>query len=110
MKNFLIGLIIGLLLCGGAAFFVAPGIKKAAYDSGFETGNKKGITTGTSAGVTQGIEECKAQIKQAHDRDSTALVQKAIEAKRKAEYKAKKVVKEVQNWHVIDGKIADPVQ
>jgi hypothetical protein len=107
MKKILIGLIIGLVL-GVAAFFMAmSGIKQTAYDSGYSVGNKAGITSGTTIGIAQGVAQVKA-MEQQHA-DSLAAAEKSKMAVQKSMHKHVKVVKETQNWHVIDGKIADPI-
>jgi len=109
MKKFFIGLVLGIILSGVACYLAIPGIKQTAYDSGYETGNKKGITTGTNAGITEGIAQVKAI--QKHEQDSTAIIQKNWEAQRRAARRHKEQeIKPVQNWHVIDGKIDDPVK
>ena len=107
MKNFLIGLLIGIVLCSVACFLVFPTIKETAYNTGYDAGNKKGISTGTATGITQGIAEMQAR--QKHERDSLSIVEKNQAVIWKATHKPKKVVEQVQNWHVIDGKVADPV-
>jgi len=110
MKKIMIGLALGIVLCGAAYFLTIPQVKQAEYDRGYNDGNKKGITAGTTAGIAQGVADMQAQQKQIHERDSIAMVQKQHElAMQKAAAKPKKVVKEIQNWHVIDGKIGDPV-
>ena len=111
MKNIFIGLIIGVVLCGLAGFLALPGIKKTAYDSGVEEGTKKGIAQGTTAGIAQGIAQLKAEQMQKHEQDSLAAVKRYKEARRKAAAMRKPVEKPkpVQNWHVINGKIDDPI-
>lgn len=110
MKNIFIGLIIGILLCGLGGFLALPGIKKTAYDSGVEEGTKKGMAQGTTAGIAQGIAQLKAEQMQKRQQDSLAAVKRFKEAKRRAAM-TKKVEKPkpVQNWHVINGKIDDPI-
>ncbi len=108
MKKILIGLIIGLVL-GVAAFFMAmSGIKQTAYDSGYSAGNKAGITSGTTIGISQGVAQVKA-MEQQHADSVAAAAEQAKLAEQKTMRKHVKVVKEIQNWHVIDGKIADPI-
>lgn len=107
MKKVFLGLFLGLLLSGIIAFLMIPKVKQTAYDNGFNEGNKQGISTGTAAGITQGIAQVQAS--EQHERDSVAIVEKNEAARIKAAYKPRKVVKPTQNWHVIDGKIADPV-
>jgi len=108
MKKVLIGLIIGFLIAGAAGFIVIPGIKQTAYDAGFQDGNKKGVADGTRAGIVQGIADIKAI--QKHQQDSVAQVRRNEEEQRKAAARrAKKPAPVVQNWHVIDGKISEPV-
>ncbi len=110
MKNIFIGLIIGVVLCGLAGFLALPGIKKTAYDSGVEEGMKKGMAQGTTAGIAQGIAQLKAEQMQKHQQDSLAAVKRYKEAKRKAAMrKPVEKPKPVQNWHVINGKIDDPI-
>ena len=108
MKKFFIGLVIGIAITAAAGYFMLPDIKQKAYDSGYGEGNKKGIVTGTAAGITQGIAQIQAQ--QKHERDSIAMVQRNLEAQRRVARKHKEAeIKPVQNWHVIEGKIQDPV-
>lgn len=111
MKNFFIGLVLGILLCGGAYFIFVPQIKQTEYDNGFSAGNKKGTADGTAAGITQGIAQYKADLKQKHDQDSVAAVKKYQAAMRSkaARRVIKPVAKPQQNWHVINGKIDDPI-
>jgi type IV secretory pathway TrbL component len=110
MKKIMIGLLIGAVMAGAVCFFMMPDIKKAAYDSGYAAGNKAGMTAGTAAGVQQGIAELKAQ--QKHEKDSIAAdAQKREEAiKKAAAGKVKKPAPIIQNWHVIDGQIAEPIE
>ena len=107
MKKVIIGLVAGIVICGGAFMVEYPTIKKDAYDSGFEAGNKAGIATGTTAGIAQGVADMKALQKQQHD--SLAKAEQKQEAVRKAAMVPKKKPEILQNWHVIDGSIADPV-
>ena len=108
MKTILIGLIIGIVLSGIAFFLMMPGMKQTAYDSGYSNGNKAGISAGITTGIGQGVAQVKAE--QQHERDSVANAEKSkVEAMAKMARKQRKVVKEVQNWHVIDGKIAEPI-
>ncbi len=108
MKKMLIGLVIGLVL-GVVAFFMAmSGIKQTAYDSGYSAGNKAGITSGTTIGIAQGVAQVKT-MEQQHNDSVAAAAEKTKLAMQKSMRKHVKVVKEVQNWHVIDGKIAEPI-
>jgi hypothetical protein len=109
MKNLFIGLAIGVILCGLACFLAMPGVKQTAYDSGFKAGNIKGIAAGKATGINEGIAEIKSEQKQASDSLAVDEQQKREEALQRAARKPKKLVKEVQNWHVIDGKIAEPI-
>ena len=108
MKKVFLGLALGIVVCGVAGFLALPGIKQASYDSGFKAGNQTGIVTGTTAGIAQGVAQVEAREK--HEHDSVAVAEKNLEALRlKAAHKAHKVAPVVQNWHVLDGKIADPI-
>ena len=109
MKKMIIGLALGIVLSGAACYFALPKVKQAAYDSGYETGNKQGIATGTTAGITQGISEILAKQKHAHD--SLTAIENKKEASRKAaqKQKEKEELKDIQNWHVVDGRVADPI-
>jgi hypothetical protein len=107
MKKVFLGLVLGIVLCAIAGYIMLPGIKKTAYDSGYNTGNKEGIASGTTAGIAKGIADIEARQKQ--QRDSIATVQANLAAKRKALQKPRKVAPPIQNWHVVDGKIAEPV-
>lgn len=108
MKKLFLGVLLGAAFTGVAFYFSLPGIKQTSYDNGFAAGNKSGIATGTAAGVTQGITELKATQKREHD--SLETLRKKKEAALKARTRVpKKVVRPIQNWHVIDGKIQDPI-
>ena len=110
MKNLLIGLIIGIVLCGLAGFLVLPGIKKSEYDNGYNEGNKKGLAQGTTEGITKGMAQLKAEQQHKRQQDSLTAVARYHDALRKAAA-AKKAEKPkpIQNWHVINGKIDDPI-
>jgi len=110
MAKFIIGLLIGIVLCATAYFLFVPQMKQASYDSGFNAGNKKGIATGTAAGITQGMADLQAQQKQQHDSATAAVKKQEIDASAyKASHKPHMAKPVVQNWHVIHGKIMDPV-
>jgi hypothetical protein len=49
-----------------------------------------------------------AHAQEKQERDSIAIAEKN-EAMQKASHKPRKVVEPLQNWHVIEGKIAEPV-
>ena len=110
MKNFFIGLLIGVALCGLAGFLALPGIKKTEFDNGVAEGTKKGIAQGTTEGIAKGIAQLKAEQKQKHEQDSMAVAKKYHEARMRAAVLQKtRKPKPVQNWHVINGKIDDPI-
>lgn len=110
MKNFFIGLVTGLILCVAAGILIQPGMKQAAHDEGYAAGMKKGEETGKAAGIVKGQADLLAEQKAKHDAEVAAANAKAAEQARIAKAKTKvKVVKVQQNWHVIDGKIAEPV-
>ena len=108
MTKVIIGLVIGALLCGIAGYIEIPKIKQTSYDSGFTAGVKKGTEEGTTAGIAQGIAQVKAQQKQEHD-NMVAAQQKQEAAHKRSMKRRKKVEPPVQNWHVIDGKISEPI-
>lgn len=107
MKKFIFGLVAGLVIGGIVLYVAVPKVKQTSYDSGFEAGNKQGIATGTTAGIAQGVADLQA--KEKHERDSVAVLIQKREATRKAAIKPKKKPEVIQNWHVIDGQIAEPV-
>lgn len=109
MKQIIIGVLIGAILTGLAGFLAMPEIKKTAYDTGFQEGTKGGITQGTAAGITQGIAQVKEEQRLKHQQDSTTAAKKYQEAKRRAAIKPVEKPKPIQNWHVIDGKIDEPI-
>jgi hypothetical protein len=108
MKQVFFSVLAGAILTGGAFYFALPKIKQAAYDSGVSEGTKAGTAAGITTGIAQGVAEEKAAVQ--HKQDSAAAVYKhAMAVKAAAGKRHKKVVKPVQNWHVIDGKISDPI-
>ena len=107
MSKFIFGLLTGIVLCGIAFYVAMPKIKQTGYDSGVEAGTAQGVITGKAAGMTECMETIAA--KQKHERDSIAVIQKKQEAQHKAAMKPKKKPEIVQNWHVIDGQLAEPV-
>ena len=110
MTKFFIGLLVGLVLGGAAYFMFVPQMKQTSYDSGFDAGNKKGMVTGTAAGITQGMSEAQTQQKQQHDSVDAAAKKQAVDAAAyKASHKPRMAKPAIQNWHVIHGKIMDPV-
>ena len=110
MKNFFIGLLTGLILCVAAGILIHPGIKQAAHDEGYAAGMKKGEETGKAAGIAKGQADLLAEQTAKHEAEVAAANAKVAEQSRIAKAKAKvRVVKPTQNWHVIDGKIAEPV-
>jgi hypothetical protein len=111
MKNILIGLVLGILLTGVVCYFVfLPDIKDKTYKTAYDEGSKKGFADGRDTGMAAGITatEQKFAAAAAHERDSLATVQKNMEEMQKAAQK-KHTVKQVQNWHVIDNQIGDPI-
>ncbi len=108
MKNFFVGLIIGVVICGIIGFVMHPKVKKAGYDEGYKTGTEEGMAQGTKQGIAEGIERLKAE--QQHTQDSIALVRERIEAERRAAARRRyKKPEPVQNWHVVNGKIGEPI-
>jgi hypothetical protein len=108
MKKIIAGLVLGLVLSASGFYFSLPKIKQTSYDQGYAVGNKEGLATGTTAGIAQGVDQVNARIK--HDQDIAAEAARKRAAQRKVAAKPKEVEKPVQNWHVIDGKIAEPVK
>ncbi len=106
MKYWFIGLVTGLILCAIAYYMLAPAIKKTAYDNGFVAGTTEGIATGKTEGITAGIAACKADIQRRQDSVSVAKQQAS---RKSASRKARKPAGPIQNWHVINGKIAEPI-
>lgn len=97
----------GIMLSGIACIIAIPKIKEAAYSSGYTAGDKQGITDGTNTGISEGVTQYKTRQKQVQD--STATMEKKEAVLRRRSYKPHKVIEPVQNWHVIDGKIAGPI-
>jgi flagellar biosynthesis/type III secretory pathway protein FliH len=113
MGKFFMGLLAGVILCALAGFLMYPNVKKQAYDSGVEEGAKKGMADGRAAGIKEGMAQLQAEQMQKHRQDSMNAVQRSLAAKRKAaaeRMKAEDKPKPVQNWHVINGQIDDPIQ
>ena len=109
MKNFFIGLMVGLVIAAVTGIIAIPGIKKTEREAGIEEGTKKGMAAGTTEGIAKGIEQHKAELEAKRQQDSAAAARKYAEAKRRAAMKPKVVERPVQNWHVENGKIADPI-
>ncbi len=108
MKKLLIGVFLGILASGVTSYLVIPGMKQDSYEKGYNEGYQKGIDTGINAGIVRGIAVSEAEQKHIHDSlIAVAEMQAAVKQKM---LKHKKVVKPIQNWHVIDGKIADPIR
>ncbi len=107
MGKILTGLIIGILIGGGAVYFMLPDIKKAAYDSGYETGMKEGVAKGTAEGIAAGKGLVLAE--QKHEHDSAIAAEQKQAEKQKAAQKYKKP-EPTQNWRVEGGRIAEPLK
>lgn len=109
MKYFFIGLLLGIVFSVAAFYFMAvPGIKQTEFDSGYAKGIKEGTDKGITTGIAQGVEQVHAELQRVEDSTVAALQQ--LEAQRKAAQKRQaKKQKPVQNWHVINGKIGDPI-
>ena len=107
MKNFFLGSLIGAAVTLAIIWFgIVPGTKQTAYESGYSAGNAAGIDAGTQAGLVKGIE----QVRQQEQQDSLRmdeLNRKALDAA--AAQRQRRRPQPVQNWHVIDGRIADPI-
>lgn len=107
MKNLFFGIIIGALLCGLIGYLALGSFKQAAHDEGYNDGVKSGIATGAAEGIAKG----KAQVlaDQKREQDSTAMAaQKKVEQTKAAQKYHKPAP--VQNWHVVEGKIDEPVK
>ncbi len=112
MGKFFMGLLAGVILCAFAGFLMYPNVKKQAYDSGVQEGTKKGMADGRAAGIKEGIAQLQGEQAQKHRQDSIKAVQLNLAAKRKAAAARKKAAekpKPVQNWHVINGQIDEPI-
>jgi len=108
MKKVFLGMGIGIILCGAAGFLVVPKVQQEGYTNGYAIGSKEGREEGMKAGIAQGVAELKAM--QKHEQDSLANERiKQEERMRAARAKRKPAPAPIQNWHVIDGKIGDPV-
>lgn len=108
MKNLLLGLLIGITFCAAVGYIMYPRISQTLHDSAYQEGVRVGADSGIIKGISQGMDQ--AHVAQQRREDSIAEMQRKEAERRKAA--ARKVHKEpapVQNWHVIDGKIADPV-
>ena len=110
MRNFLIGLLCGLVIAAIAGYLLLPQVKQPSYEAGYAAGNSKGESAGMAAGIAKGV--AQVQQEQKRVKDSIAVADKRQEDARRrmaTARKKKEVVKVVQNWHVIDRKIADPI-
>lgn len=107
MKNFSLGFAIALAIACAIVFLgVIPSVKRSAYDKGFAAGNASGTESGIKIGIAKGVE----QVRESKVQDSIrieALNRKASEAAAKKRTNTR--TEPVQNWHVIDGKIAEPI-
>lgn len=107
MKNFSLGFFIGIAIACGVMFLgVIPSFKKSSYDVGYAAGNIAGINDGIKTGIAKGVE----QVRQQQIQDSLRLNEqsrKNLEAATRK--KNRRQPEPVQNWHVIDGKLAEPV-
>lgn len=107
-NNFLMGLFLGLVIVGGANYFIVqPQLQKSAYEKGQEAGRREGVASGISIGVSEQEAKFKAELKRASDSSLAAL--NSERATRKAAARVKRTPRPVQNWHVIDGRIADAI-
>lgn len=112
MGKFMFGLLTGIVVCALAGFLMMPGIQKKSYDGGYAEGVKKGAADGMTAGVAKGIEQVKSELMAKRAQDSVAAAQRYLLAKQKAAAARRKIEakpKPIQNWHVIDGKIDEPI-
>ncbi len=86
-----------------------PRARQESERIGNTAGYKSGKADGRADGFKEGIAFMEAKARRTSDSlDRIAAVQKA-ERKRKAEAAQRARSAYVQNWHVIDGKIADPI-
>ena len=107
MKNFFLGSLIGAAITFAIIWFgIMPGTKQTAYETGFSAGNAAGTDAGTKAGIVKGIEQVR-EIEQQDSLRMAELNRKALEAA--AAKRQRRKPQPVQNWHVIDGRIADPI-
>ena len=107
MKNLFVGLVLGIFLGGGIAYFVMNSMQHNAHDDGYNAGLKDG----NAAGVTEGIAKGKAQVfaEQKRQQDSTAIAAQKKNEQEKTAHKYRKP-EPVQNWRVVDGKIEEPIK
>jgi hypothetical protein len=106
MKNLLTGLTLGVIIAIVVWLLATPKLKQVAYDQGFAEGRQTGIAAGTLAGIEVGHAKCIAE--QARTKDSITAA-RLNAARKKSARKPVEEAKPVQNWHVIDGRIAEPV-
>ncbi len=107
MKKVFLGMLLGIVLCGAGLAVAYPGIERKAYEEGYAAGNKDGNATGITTGIAQGVAQVNAIIKARQD-SLDAATARAAEKRRAAG--RKKAKPPVQNWHVVDGRIGDPVE
>lgn len=110
MKNFVVGLLIGAVICAAAGFVYLPKLKEKLTAEGVEMGKKLGSEESKVSGIQEGIAQAEAKIetikKQIVDSFS-AEISKIKEAQRPKIVVEKKP--EIQNWRVLGGQIADPI-
>lgn len=112
MGKFFFGLLTGVIVCALIAFLTVPSMQTKSRDAGYAEGVKKGTADGMTAGIAKGIEQLKSEQLAKHRQDSTAAAHRYMIAKQKAAAARRKVEakpKPIQNWHVIDGKIDEPI-
>lgn len=107
MKQFIFGLFAGVFVTFLVLWFGAvPGLKQTAYDSGFAAGSKAGTDAGMKLGIAKGVE----QVRQQELQDSLRVEVQNRKARESATAQARRHKPDPeQNWHVIDGHIAAPI-
>ena len=85
-------------------------VQKTDYAIGFQAGKKVGDSTGLALGAVQGYGKAKTEQKRFDDSLASVAKERSLALQRNAR-KRKKEAKTaiVQNYHVIDGKIGEPI-
>ncbi len=109
MRNSLLGLLVGMLATGLFVYFYEIPKSNKLADEKYTAGCRVSDSTGMKKGYSLGYAQAKLEQKQAEDK--LAAEKKAKEdARHHAWLRAQKTPKPIQNWHVYEGKIADPIE
>ena len=111
MKNFISGLLIGALIVGGGSYLYFPKLKQAAFNEGQALGKAEGIKAGTAIGIEEGMTQglAKAELEKKVIQDSLNKQIEEAKANRKIVRIPVEEKPTIQNWRVLGGQIADPI-